>query len=72
MYFTVLVATIEDVNFAGIRTSQKYCFDSVKYWIPNKEIQNARRFGLSGLVPGGRPPVKLHQVTLNHTVQLQI
>ena len=67
-----IVATIEDVNFAGFRTSEKYCFDSVKHWIPHNELQNARGFSLSGLVPGGRPSVKLHQVTLNHTVQLQI
>ncbi|KAL6219549.1 hypothetical protein ACLB2K_007308 [Fragaria x ananassa] len=43
------------------------CSVTIEYWIPNKELQNARWFSLSGLVPGGRPPVKLHQVTLNHT-----
>lgn len=69
---SVMFATIEDVNFAGIKTSEKYCFDSVMHWIPHKELQNARGFSLNGLVPGGRPPAKLHQVGLNHTVQLQI
>ncbi|KAM1181011.1 hypothetical protein ACFX14_019968 [Malus domestica] len=52
-----------------INIYEKYTMDSVKHWIPHKELQNAIRFGLDGLVPGGRPPVKLHQANLSHALR---
>ncbi|RXH73677.1 hypothetical protein DVH24_016499 [Malus domestica] len=42
---------------------------SLEHWIPHKELQNAIRFRLDGLVPGGRPPVKLHQANLSHALR---
>lgn len=67
----VIFASIEsfkDISFAGINIYEKYAMDSVKHWIPHKELQNAIRFGLDGLVPGGRPPAKLRQANLNHAL----
>ncbi|KAM1173582.1 hypothetical protein ACFX2I_026255 [Malus domestica] len=56
------------LNHAPFRIDilMKYSLDSVKHWIPPKELQNARELDLSGPVTGGRPPVKLHQASLNH------
>ncbi|PQM39310.1 transcription factor IIIA-like [Prunus yedoensis var. nudiflora] len=45
---------------------KKYLLDNLEHWIPHKELQNVRVFDLNGPVPGGRPPGKLHQASLNH------
>ncbi|CAL9027885.1 unnamed protein product [Prunus brigantina] len=63
---SVVFASIEVISFAGIGILKKYLLDNVEHWIPHKELQNAQGFDLNGPVPGGRPPGKLHQASLNH------
>ncbi|KAM1727174.1 hypothetical protein ACFX12_017853 [Malus domestica] len=52
--------SLRNQHFNEVSIGQREALD------PNQELQNARAFDLNGPLTGGRPPVKLHQASLNH------